>query len=403
MKKTLLNAILTTIASNSGISSFMTDLKETDYIVVGCGFWGSVFAERIASVLNKKVVIVEKRDHIAGNCYSEIDKETQIEFHKYGSHIFHTSSEKVWNYLNNFGKFNSYRHKVITVHKGKHYIIPINLLTINDFYGLNLQPYEAEKFLDEEIKKYKIENPQNLEEKAISQIGKPLYEAFIKGYTEKQWNCPAKDLPVSIINRLPVRRNFRTSYFEDTFEGIPIDGWTNLFRNILKNSNISVRLNTDFFDIKDQLKENCKIIYTGQIDKLLNFKYGRLDWIGLDFKFERFNCKDWQGTSVMNYSDSNVPQTRTHEFKHLHLERKEIFEKPQTIICYEYPQKAQENDEIFYPVNTDKNMEIYEKYKKECENKNIILGGRLGLYKYMNMDTTVKSALETFEKYQGVL
>lgn len=382
----------------------MVDFEKADYIVVGCGFWGSVFAERIATVLDKKVLIIDKRNHIGGNCYSDVDKETNIEFHKYGSHIFHTSSKKVWDYLNKFGKFNTYRHKVITVHKGKHYIMPINLLTINDFYGLNLQPYEAEKFLAQEIEKSGIKEPKNLEEKAISQVGRPLYEAFIKNYTEKQWNCDAKDLPSSIFDRLPVRRNFRTSYFEDDFEGIPVDGWTKLFQNMLDNQNISILLNTDFFDIKDKINPNCKIIYTGKIDQLFDYEFGALDWIGLDFKFERYNVKDYQGTSVMNYSDKTVPQTRTHEFKHLHLERKEIFEAPKTLVCFEIPKKAQKDDEVFYPVATEKNLKIYEKYReKSSQNKNLILGGRLGLYRYMNMDTTVKDALETFEKLQGVL
>ena len=382
----------------------MVDFEKADYSVVGCGFWGSVFAERIATVLDKKVLIIDKRNHIGGNCYSDVDKETNIEFHKYGSHIFHTSSKKVWDYLNKFGKFNTYRHKVITVHKGKHYIMPINLLTINDFYGLNLQPYEAEKFLAQEIEKSGIKEPKNLEEKAISQVGRPLYEAFIKNYTEKQWNCDAKDLPSSIFDRLPVRRNFRTSYFEDDFEGIPVDGWTKLFQNMLDNQNISILLNTDFFDIKDKINPNCKIIYTGKIDQLFDYEFGALDWIGLDFKFERYNVKDYQGTSVMNYSDKTVPQTRTHEFKHLHLERKEIFEAPKTLVCFEIPKKAQKEDEVFYPVATEKNLKIYEKYReKSSQNKNLILGGRLGLYRYMNMDTTVKDALETFEKLQGVL
>ncbi len=381
----------------------MVDVQNTDYVVVGCGLWGSVFAERTASVLNKKVLIIDKRNHIGGNCYSEYDKETGIEFHKYGSHIFHTNSKKVWDYLNNFCKFNSYKHKVIAVHNGKHFIIPINLLTINDFYGLNLQPYEVEDFLEKEAEKLPHQ-PKNLEEKTVSQVGKPLYEAFIKGYTEKHWNYSAKDLPASIIERLPVRKNFQTNYFDDDFEGIPIDGYTKMFENMLKNPNISVLLNTDFFEIKNKIKKDCKIIYTGSIDKLFEHKYGRLEWIGLDFKFERLNCKDWQGTSVVNYSDIDVPQTRTHEFKHLHPERKNILESPKTLICNEFSKITILDDEIFYPIPTEKNLALYEKYRAECsENKNIILGGRLGLYRYMNMDTTVENALLTFEKLQGEL
>lgn len=381
----------------------MVDVQNTDYVVVGCGLWGTVFAERIASVLNKKVLIIDKRNHIGGNCYSEYDKETGIEFHKYGSHIFHTNSKKVWNYLNNFCKFNSYKHKVIAVHNGKHYIMPINLLTINDFYGLNLQPYEVEGFLEKEAEKTAT-SAENLEEKTVSQVGKPLYEAFIKGYTEKHWNYAAKDLPASIIERLPVRKNFQTNYFDDEFEGIPIDGYTKMFENMLKNPNISVLLNTDFFEIKNEFKKDCKIIYTGSIDKLFGYKYGHLEWIGLDFKFERLNYRDWQGTSVVNYSDVDIPQTRTHEFKHLHPERKNILESPKTLICSEFSKKTTQDEEIFYPIPTEKNLALYEKYLEECsKNENIILGGRLGLYRYMNMDTTVENALFTFEKLQGEL
>jgi len=368
------------------------------YLVVGSGFWGSVFAERIASELNEKVLVIDKRSHIGGNSYSEIDKSTGIEYHKYGSHIFHTSSQKVWNYINKFTEFNNYKHKVLTTYKNKVYFMPINLSTINSYYDLNLKPYEAEEFLQKEILKSNIKEPKNLEEKAISLIGKPLYEAFIKGYTQKQWENDPKNLPAEIITRLPVRKNYNINYFADAYEGIPLNGYGEAIKNILSHPNIEVQLNTDFYDIKEQIPQDCKIIFTGMMDKLFDYKYGELEWRSLNFEWQNQNVADYQGTTVMNFGDIEVPYTRIHEFKHFHPERKDVFTQDKTIISLEYPKTFKAGDEAYYPINNKRNSDMYELYKKEIEkSSNIIVGGRLGAYKYWDMDKAIENALNTFD------
>lgn len=368
------------------------------YLVVGSGLWGAVFAEQIASVLNEKVLVIDKRKHHGGNSYSEIDAETGIEYHKYGTHVFHTSIDRVWDYVNKFTSFNSYRHKVLTVYKNKTYSMPINLSTINNYYELNLNPSEAQKFIQEEIKKANITNPENLEEKAISLIGKPLYEAFIKGYTQKQWETEPTNLPAEIITRLPVRTDYNINYFSDKYEGIPINGYGEMIKKILSHPNIELKLNTDFYDIKNQISADCKIIFTGMLDELLDYKFGELDWRSLNFEWQTHNVKDFQGTSVINYSDIEIPYTRIHEFKHLHPERTEIFNKTQTIISIERPKNFSKGDDAYYPINNQKNNNIYDLYKKETENKpNFIIGGRLGAYKYWDMDKAIENSLATFD------
>lgn len=368
------------------------------YLIVGSGLWGAVFAEQIASKLNKKVLVIDKRNHLGGNSYSEIDTETGIEYHKYGTHIFHTSSDKVWSYVNQFTTFNTYKHKVLTTYKNKVYFMPINLSTINSYYGLNLKPYEAEAFIQEEIKKSNIINPQNLEEKAISLIGKPLYEAFIKGYTQKQWETSPINLPAEIITRLPFRNNYNTDYFADKHEGIPLNGYGEMIRKILSHPNIELKLNTDYYDIKTQIPADCKIVFTGMLDELLEYKFGTLDWRSLNFEWQTHNVSDIQGTSVMNYGDIEIPYTRIHEFKHLHPERQDILNKNQTIISIEYSKTFKKGDEAYYPINDEKNTKLYNLYKEEIsKNPNIIVGGRLGAYKYWDMDKAIKNVLETFD------
>jgi len=237
-----------------------------DYLIVGAGFFGSVLAERIANSLNKKVLIIDKRSHIGGNCYSEVDNETEIEFHKYGTHIFHTASKKAWDYINRFTEFNNYRHQVLTTYKNKVYQMPINLETINSFYNLNMKPFEAKLFIKNEIAKENITNPKNLEEKATSLIGRKLYEAFIKGYTIKQWDKNPVDLPSKIITRLPVRFNYKEDYFlTDKWQGIPVDGYTKIFNRMLKSSNIKVELNCDYFSNREVLKPKKKLFIQAQL------------------------------------------------------------------------------------------------------------------------------------------
>lgn len=374
------------------------DYDGLKYLVVGSGLWGAIFAERIATELSEKVLVIDKRSHWGGNCYSEIDSETGIEYHKYGTHVFHTSSQRVWEYVNRFSSFNNYKHKVLITYKNKVYFMPINLSTINSYYGLNLKPYEAQNFIQEEIKKANITNPQSLEEKAISLIGKPLYEAFIKGYTQKQWETEPKNLPSEIITRLPVRTDYNVNYFSDKYEGIPICGYGEMIKKILSHPNIELKLNTNYYDIKEQVPADCKIIFTGMLDELLDYKFGALDWRSLDFEWQTHNVADFQGTSVMNYGNLEIPYTRIHEFKHLHPERKEIFDKAQTIISLEYPKTFQKGDIAYYPINDEKNSKLYTLYKQEVEkNPNFIIGGRLGAYKYWDMDKAIENSLETFD------
>jgi UDP-galactopyranose mutase len=373
------------------------ELKKTKYLIVGAGFFGAVIAERIANDKNELVVVIDKRDHIGGNSYSKIDDETGIEYHKYGSHIFHTSNEKVWRYINRFCTFNNYRHKVLTTYRNKVYQMPINLDTINSFYGMNLKPFEAKEFLRSEIEKEKIEIPSNFEEKAISLMGRRLYEAFIKGYTIKQWGIDPKLLPSNIITRLPVRYDYNNYYFDDPWQGIPLEGYGSLFEKILKHKNIKVYLNTDFFTIRNLLSPNCCIVYTGPIDCFFDYKFGKLGWRTLSFEKEILSVDNFQGTTVMNYAESSIPFTRIHEFKHFHVERRYTQEK--TIIFREYSKNLGPMDDPYYPINTERDKKIFEKYYEESKKiKNIIFGGRLGTYKYLDMDKAIESALKTYDE-----
>jgi UDP-galactopyranose mutase len=366
-----------------------------DYLIIGAGLFGSVLAERIADDLGAKIVIIDKRSHAGGNCYSEYDAETGIEFHKYGPHIFHTSSKKVWEYINRFGKFNNYRHRGLTTYQNKTYQIPINLGTINSFYNLNLKPREAKELLSKEIKKANIKNPNNLEEKAVSLIGWPLYNALIKGYTSKQWGVHPKDLPSAIISRLPVRYNYQGDYFHDAqWQGIPVEGYTKIFKKMLAPACIDLILNCDFFENRSHFNVREKIIYTGPIDQYFNYQYGRLGWRSVRLERTLVESDDYQGTSVMNYADVDIKYTRICEPKHFHPEKKHL--KGKTIIFYETPEEN--NEEPYYPINTEKNCRIYRKYRELArQDDKIIIGGRLGDYAYYDMDKTILAALRCYE------
>lgn len=371
-----------------------------DVVIAGAGLFGSVIAERAASK-GLKVLVIEKRNHIGGNCYSEIDKNTGINFHKYGTHIFHTSNKKVWVYINKFTKFNNYKHQVLTVYKNKVYQMPINLETINSYYNINLKPFEVLDFLKKEIDLEKIKTPKNFEEKAISLMGRSLYEAFFRGYTIKQWQRDPKDMPESVLNRIPFRTNYNETYFLNAdFEGIPIGGYTAIFNKMLSSSNIDVKLNVDFFDIKDIIPKNKTIFFSGPIDKYFDYEFGKLDWRTLEFKKEIIDVEDYQGTSVMNYSEESIPFTRIHEPKHLHPEVK--YNTDKTLIIKEYSKKDDGNNP-YYPINDLKNQKMVLKYReKVSENKNLFVCGRLGDYKYYDMDKTIEMALSTFEKFEKI-
>ncbi len=368
------------------------------YFVIGAGIWGSVVAERIASVMHEPVTVIDRRDHIGGNCHSSLDEATGIECHRYGSHIFHTSLPEVWEYLAGFTEFTSYRHKVLITHAGRVYSMPINLFTINAFYGKNLTPSEAEAFLAAEIARDHIASPANLEEKAVSLIGRPLYEAFIRNYTRKQWEHDPKDLPAAIISRLPFRTGYNMDYFNDAWQGVPKDGYFSLFRRLLAHPLITVRLGCDFASVKNELPSDAVVIYTGMPDELFGYRHGELEWRSLRFEWETHDVRDFQGTTVMNYADLDAPWTRIHEFKHYHPERTAPYSLGRTVICREYPATWKRGDEAYYPVNDERNSAVYARYAEEAaKTPNLILGGRLGAYRYWDMDKAVADALHVFE------
>lgn len=368
------------------------------YYIIGSGFFGAVLAERIATVMDANVVIIERRNHIGGNCYSFIDDETGIECHRYGSHIFHTSLSQVWEYLAMFTEFTSYRHKVLIMHGGKIYAMPINLFTINAFYGKNFTPSEADAFLAAEIGRDRIGHPANLEEKAISLLGRPLYDAFIKNYTRKQWDRDPHELPAAIISRLPFRTSYNMDYFNDTWQGVPKDGYFELFKNMLAHPNITVRLNCDYASIKSEIPTDAMIIYTGMPDELFDYKFGELEWRSLHFEWETHDIRDFQGTTVMNYADQDVSWTRIHEFKHYHPERTVPFNGGKTVICREYPATWSRGEEAYYPINDERNTTLYALYAAEAaQTPGLIMGGRLGSYRYWDMDKAIADALYVFE------
>ncbi|MBF0205877.1 MAG: UDP-galactopyranose mutase [Oligoflexia bacterium] len=395
------------------------DFSQLKFLVVGAGFSGAVIAERIANIFDEVVLVIDKRAHLGGNCSSLTDSNTGIEYHRYGTHIFHTNNSEVWSYIQRFTKFNQYQHKVLTLHQGKTYPLPINLWTINMYLNKNFSPEEAEKFINIEISnKTTIESTNetasestnniafeknihhhiNLETKAISLIGSKLYNAFIRNYTYKQWNtCPSK-LPAATINRLPVRFNYNTNYFDDPFQGIPNDGYEKIFEKILSHRKIKYLLSTDYQDIKNHLPPDCLIIYSAPIDEFFQYKLGPLGWRGLSFEKEVYKLKDYQGTAVMNFSDLDTPFTRIHEFKHLHPERKECFNRDQTVIYKEYSQNWLPGKIPYYPINTPENNSLYQKYVEAAKNeKHVVFVGRLGRYRYLDMDKAIGEALNIFE------
>jgi len=360
---------------------------KTDYLIVGCGLYGSVIAERISSVLGKKVIIIDKRDHIAGNIYSVKDSSTGIEYHKYGTHIFHTGNEIVWKYVNQFTTFNSYKHHLLTKYKNKIYQLPINLDTINSFFNKNFNPNQAKQYLEKQTRPYKRVEEFNFESKALSQIGKKLYEAFIKNYTTKQWGKHPKKLPSTIFNRLPLRFNYSQVYQKNVkWQGIPEHGYTKLVANLLDNKKIDIKLDCNF-SLLDK--------------KFLNFKHGKLEWRSLRFEKKIINTLDYQGNSVINYPELKYKFTRIHEPKHIHVERN-YFNLKKTLIIKEFP--VQNSNEPYYPVNDIKNKQIQKLYVKSAEKlKKFLFGGRLADYAYYDMDKTILAALNKFKKIKRLI
>lgn len=370
-------------------------IETCKYIVAGAGFLGAVLAEQIASRLGEKVIVLEKRSHIGGNCYSEIDATTGIEFHKYGTHIFHTSSKKVWDYLQQFTTFTNYHHQVFATINEKTYRLPINLETINKFFNVELKPTEVADFIASKTIKYSRE-PENFEECALSIIGTELYKAFFEEYTIKQWQIDPKQLPASIFNRLPFRDNYDTSYFFDDRQGLPKDGYTAIFEKMLSHKNIVVHTDTDFFDIKHRISPSTTVIYSGPVDRFFDYKFGKLQWRTLQFEKEILPIKDYQGAAVMNYPQLAKPFTRIHEPKHLHAERNYATDK--TLIFKEFSM-IDDGSNPYYPILTKDNTERLNLYKQLAHDMpQVIIAGRLGDYKYYDMDQTIGRALLLFEE-----
>ena len=373
-----------------------TDLP--DLVVVGSGFFGLTIAERVAAELGKRVLIIERRPHLGGNAYSEFDEETGIEVHKYGTHLFHTSNEKVWEYVNRFTTFTNYQHKVFGKYQGQVYSLPMNLALINQFFGKAHTPDEARALIAEQASEINTEDAKNLEEKAISLIGRPLYEAFIKGYTAKQWQTDPTELSAEIITRLPVRYTFDNRYFNDAYEGLPTDGYTAWLTRMAEHENIEVRVGVDFFDVAEDYKGKVPIIYTGPVDEYFDNVEGRLSWRTVDLKQETLDVDDYQGTGVVNANDPEVPFTRELEFKHLHPERAARYKKGRSIVVREFSRFAEEGDEPYYPINTAEDREKLLKYRDLAKAEPMVLfGGRLGTYKYLDMHMAIASALSMYE------
>ena len=372
-----------------------------DLVVVGSGLFGLTIAEQAATELGLKVVLLDRRSHIGGNAYSENEEQTGIEVHRYGAHLFHTSNERVWEYVNRFTGFTNYVHRVYTRHNGIVYPMPINLGTINQFFNAAYSPAEAKALIAEQAGELAGTDPQNLNDKGISLIGRPLYEAFIKHYTAKQWQTPPEELPASIISRLPVRYTYDNRYFNDKYEGLPVDGYAAWLERMAAHPNIEVRLNTDFFSddheySREKVLGQIPVVYTGPVDRYFDYAEGDLSWRTIDLEEEVLPIEDFQGCSVMNYPDADVPFTRIHEFRHFHPERD--YTKDATVIMREYSRFANKGDEPYYPVNTSVDREKLLKYRDLAKGEqNVLFGGRLGTYKYLDMHMAIGAALSMFE------
>lgn len=362
-----------------------------DYLIVGAGLYGAICAYEL-SKQGFKCLVIDKRNHIAGNIYTE--EIEGIHVHRYGAHIFHTSNKEVWDYINQFSEFNNFINQPVARYKNELYNLPFNMNTFTKLWKDVFTPEEAKKRIDEEKAAYHIDEPKNLEEQAINLVGPTIYEKLIKGYTAKQWGCPCTELPPFIIKRLPVRFIFDNNYFNDRFQGIPVGGYTRIIEKML--SGIETRLNYDFFDHKDELMRIAdKIIYTGQIDRFFDYCYGPLEYRSVRFENEVLDVSNYQGNAVVNYTEYDIPFTRIIEHKHFEFD----LNSPKTVISKEYSSKWNVGDEPYYPLNNSKNNELYEKYKVlAAQYNNIYFGGRLGLYKYYDMDDTIEAALSFLSK-----
>lgn len=370
-------------------------MKQYDYLIVGAGLYGAVFAQQ-AVKKGKKILVIDKRPNIAGNVYTEdIEK---IHVHKYGAHIFHTNNKKVWNYITQFAEFNRFTNSPVANYKGELYSLPFNMYTFNKMWGV-ITPEEAQAKIEEQKKEAGITEPKNLEEQAISLVGTDIYEKLIKGYTQKQWGRPCTELPSFIIKRLPVRLTFDNNYFNALYQGIPVGGYTKMVANML--GDVEVRLDTDYFEHKEELNQLAdKVVYTGAVDAYFDYKLGELEYRSVRFETEVLDKPNFQGNAAVNYTDAQTPWTRIIEHKWFEFGKDdEGNDIPKTVISREYSSEWKPGDEPYYPVNDEKNGKLYEEYKKLADQEeNVIFGGRLGEYKYYDMDAVIAAALEMCEK-----
>ena len=377
-------------------------VSQYDYLIVGAGISSAVFAHEAAKV-GKTCLVIDRRPHIAGNVYCE-DIEG-INVHKYGAHIFHTSIRRVWDYVNQFAEFNNYVNSPVAVYKDELYNLPFNMNTFSKMWPEVRTPEQAKAKIAAQVAEAGIGEPSNLEEQALSLVGRDVYEKLIKGYTEKQWGRDCKDLPAFIIKRLPVRFNYNNRYFKDTWEGLPVDGYTAWFEKMIDDPRIEVSLNTDFFDEsqpynkKALLEAGVPVVYTGPVDRYFDYDLGELKWRTVDFKEVRYDEGDHFGCPVMNFSDADVPYTRAIEFKNFNPERADQQNPDKTVVWEEYSRFADRDDEPYYPINTEADKALYAQYKqKAAEEPNVVFGGRLGTYAYYDMHNVIDQALTAYEE-----
>ena len=365
-------------------------MKTYDYLIVGAGLFGAVFAQE-AKKAGKKCLVIDKRSHIAGNIYTEEVEGIQV--HQYGAHIFHTSNQEVWEYVGKFAEFNRYTNSPVANYKGEIYNMPFNMNTFHKLWGV-VTPQEAREKIESQKQQYAVEHPKNLEEQAISLVGTHIYQKLVKGYTEKQWGRRATELPAFIIKRLPVRFTYDNNYFDDKFQGIPVGGYTKMVENMLQGT--EVRLNEDFLQKQQEYKALAQnIVYTGMIDQYFGYCFGALEYRSLKFETQVLGEENYQGNAVVNYTEYEVPYTRIIEHKHF-----EYGMQPKTVITREYPRTWEKGDEPYYPMNDQKNAALYEKYQELAKKEgNVIFGGRLGQYKYYDMDDTVEAALQCAKEH----
>lgn len=370
-------------------------LRNADAIVVGSGLYGLVVARELAEI-GLRVVVLERRSHIGGNTFSEVDPESGIEIHKYGSHLFHTSNVRVWNWVNRFTDFTDYRHRVFSLHQGRIFEMPPTLREISYFYPGVVSASDAKRAIraDSEL----VADPEeSFETKGISLVGEKMYRALIAGYTEKQWQVPPHQLPADYLTRLPFRTSHETGYFKDKYQGLPRFGYGEFIKRIAEHPNVTVFTESDYFDFQNQVASEVPVVYTGPLDKYFRYSAGHLRWRTLDFEFETLELSDFQSTAVMNYADIETPWTRIHEFRHLHPEREHHPEK--TVIAREFSREAQLQDEPYYPVNSTQDREMLKTYRQMASaERKVYFGGRLASYLYLDMHMAIASALTDFEQ-----